>query len=212
MLQAFLHNSRLSPLQHITLCQCVWHQHLTRCHRSEKLKNGYRCCQPLSTPGTGLLNHFACPSASYQSYNMFLHHIDDNCFILWSFSTPKLQVWKLATIVDFAIHFTSPVFVLTIFWEHLFLSAWGRYLWLHSSDLYMDWTLPKQPGYVNCVRVIYWASNSWSIWYHIRFQSFLINFWNTIVSSSITLDYKNRRRFSRMHTLETFLSMSMRHS
>ena len=38
MLQAFLHNSELSPLQRITLCQCVWHQHLTRCHRSEKLK------------------------------------------------------------------------------------------------------------------------------------------------------------------------------
>ena len=38
MLQAFLHNSGLSPLQRITLCQCVWHQHLTRCHRSKKLK------------------------------------------------------------------------------------------------------------------------------------------------------------------------------
>ena len=38
MLQAFLHNSGLSPLQRITLCQCVWHQYLTRCHRREKLK------------------------------------------------------------------------------------------------------------------------------------------------------------------------------
>ena len=169
MLQAFLHNSGLSPLQCITLCQCVWHQHLTRCHRSEKLKNGYRCFQPLSTPGTGLLNHFACPSASYQAITYLCITLMIIVSFFGAFPHKNLQVWKLATIVDFAIHFTSHVFVLTIFWEHLFLSAWGRYLWLHSSGLYMDWTLPKQSGYVNCVRVIYWASNSWIIWYHIRF-------------------------------------------
>ena len=38
ILQAFLHNSGLSHLQRITLCQCVWRQHLTHCHRREKLK------------------------------------------------------------------------------------------------------------------------------------------------------------------------------
>ena len=34
----FNHDSGLPPLQSITLCKCVWHQHLTRCHRSKKLK------------------------------------------------------------------------------------------------------------------------------------------------------------------------------
>jgi len=119
--------------------------HLNRCHRSKMLK----WLLPLSTiinSGYRFSEPFCLSLSLVSSYNISLHHIDDNCFILWSFSTQKLQVWKLATIVDFAIHFTSLVFVLTIFLEHLFLSAWGRYLWLHSSDLYMDWTLPKQPG------------------------------------------------------------------
>ena len=44
------------------------------------------------------------------------------------------------------------------------------------------------------------------------FGLFRIDFWNTKVPKIITLYYKNRCRFSRMHTLETFLSMPMRHS
>ena len=211
MLQAFQHNSGLFSLTTYNFVSMCLAPHLTRCHRSE-LPKWLSRCQPLSTPGTGFHNDFACPSASYQAIKYLCITLMIIVSFFGAFPHKNLQVWKLATIVDFAIHFTSHVFVLTIFWEHLFLSAWGRYLWLHSSYLYTDWTLPKQPGYVNCVRAIYWASNSWSIWYHIRFQSFLINFWNIIISIFITLDYKNRRRFSRMHTLETFVSMSMRHS
>ena len=39
LLNAFQHNSGFSPLQRITLCQCVWH-HMTRCHRSI-INSGY---------------------------------------------------------------------------------------------------------------------------------------------------------------------------
>ena len=107
MLQAFLHNSGLSPLQRITLCQCVWHQHLTRCHRSENLKmviavvNHYQL-------RVQVLNHFACPSALVSSYKISLHHIDDNCFILWSFSTQKPPSMKVSDNCGFRYTFHKP--------------------------------------------------------------------------------------------------------
>jgi len=40
------------------------------------------------------------------------------------------------------------------------------------------------------------------------FGLFRIDFWNTKVPKIITLYYKNMCRFSRMHTLETFLSIA----
>ena len=120
----FNHDSGLSPLQRITLCQCDWH-HTWLVVIEANYLNGYHCCQPLSTPGTGSLNYFACPSASY-------HVIPCLCIILmiivsfWSFSTQNLQVWKLATIVT---HFTSSTFVLTTFWEYLFFPT------QHEADI-----------------------------------------------------------------------------
>ena len=95
-------------------------------------------------PGTCSLNHFACPSASY-------HAIQCLCITLmlivlfWRFSTQKLQVWKLATIVDFATYFTSSTFVLTTLLRALVISflEWGRYSQFHFSDLYLDWTFAK---------------------------------------------------------------------
>ena len=65
--------------------------HLTRCHRSKNYSNGYRWCQPLSTLGTGSLNHFACPSASYHAIP-YLCITDDNCFILELFHTKSPSV------------------------------------------------------------------------------------------------------------------------
>ena len=43
--------------------------HLTHCHRSKLLKwlSLLSSYQPLSTPGTSSLDHFACPSASYHA-------------------------------------------------------------------------------------------------------------------------------------------------
>jgi len=122
--------------------------HLTRCLRS-KFLNDYCGSQPLTIPGTSLLNHLACPSASY-------HAIICLCIILMSmfsffgaFPHKNLQMWNLATIVDFAIYsqnfllysqsFESTVIDLSLysqtFESTLFLLAWDRYLWFHSSDL-----------------------------------------------------------------------------
>jgi len=114
---AFHHDSGLSPLQRITLCQCVWH-HTWLVVIGANYFNGYCCCQPLSTPGTGSLKHFACPSASYHAI-LYLCITLIIIALFWSFSTQNLQMWKLATIVDFATHFTSSTFVLTTFWEYL---------------------------------------------------------------------------------------------
>ena len=113
----FNHDSRLSPLQRITLCQRVWHHSWLVVIRANYF-NGYCCCQPLSTPGTDSLNHFACPSASYHAI-LYLCITLIIISLFWSFSTQNLQMWKSATIVDFATHFTSSTFVLTIFWEYL---------------------------------------------------------------------------------------------
>ena len=139
----FNHDSGLSPLQCITLCQRIWH-HSWLIVRGANHFNGYCFFQPLSTPGTGSLNYFACPSASY-------HAIPCLCIILmiivsfWSFSTQNLQEWMLATIVDFATHFTSSTFVLTTFWEYLIFPTQheANILNFNSSDLSLDCTFAK---------------------------------------------------------------------
>ena len=131
------HDSGLSPLQRIILCQCVWHHTWLVVIRANYL-NSYCCCQPLSTPGTDSLNHFACP------YTMSLHHIYDNCFILELFHTNTQSV-KVSnnygfrhTFHKFYLCTHNLLRVLTI----SFL-AWGRYYQFHFSDLYLDWTFTK---------------------------------------------------------------------
>ena len=119
MLQAFQHNSGLSPLQRITLCQCVWHHTWLVVFGANHLMvtsvvNHYQFRAQIS------LNILPVPQPHFMLKLCLFHHIDDNCLILWSFSTQKLQVWMLATIVNFAIHLTSSIFVLTTFWEYWF--------------------------------------------------------------------------------------------
>jgi hypothetical protein len=56
----------LTPLQHLTLYQCVW-QHTWLIVIGVNYFNDYCCCQPLSIPSTGSINHFACLSALYHA-------------------------------------------------------------------------------------------------------------------------------------------------
>ena len=95
-------------------------------------------------------------------------------------------------------------------------SAWGLWYFaklqdiLNSIPVIYIWTglLPKYSGYINYVRVssylylyTHQASNSWNIWNHILLID-LISVPGTLkVPKSITLDYRSRRRFTRMHTL-----------
>ena len=136
LLNAFQHNSGLSPLQRITLCQCVWH-HTWLVVIGANYFNGYCCCQPLSTPGTGSLNHFACPSASYHAI-LYLCITLIIIALFWSFSTQNLQMGKLATIVDFATHFTSSIFCTHNLLRVLDLSnlAWGQH-----SQFQFQWSI-----------------------------------------------------------------------
>ena len=118
-------------------------------------------------------------------------------------------------------HYTSRqdlTFVPLTIWEYLFfLTQHEAYDTLqklqdilNSIPVIYIWTglLPKYPGYVNYVRVssylylyTHQASNSWSIWNHVHLID-LISVPGTLkVSKSITLDYRSRRRFTRMHTL-----------
>jgi hypothetical protein len=48
--------------------------------------NGYCCCQPLSNPGTGFINHFACPSTSYHAIPHLCITLMTIVLILWSIS------------------------------------------------------------------------------------------------------------------------------
>jgi hypothetical protein len=92
--------------------------HLTHYHRM-KYFNGYFCCQPWSTPGIGSINHFVCPSASYHAIPYLCTTLMIIVLPFWSFSTQKLQVWKLATIVDFSTQFTNLSFQLSMRMIHL---------------------------------------------------------------------------------------------
>ena len=89
----FNHDSGLSPLQRITLCQRVWH-HSWFVVTGANYFNGYCCCQPLSTPGTYSLNQFCLSLGLVSCYTISLHHIDHNCFVLELFHTkpPNVKV------------------------------------------------------------------------------------------------------------------------
>ena len=160
MLQAFQHNSGLSPLQRITLCQCVW-------HHTWLVVLGVNYLMVIA-----VVNHYQfrvqvflttlpIPQPHMMLYHVFLHHIDVKLLILWRFSTQKLQMWKFSDNCGFRYTFHKffqsthnllrALIDLSLYSQAFesFLLAWGRYLWFHSSDLYLDWTLPKQPGYVN---------------------------------------------------------------
>ena len=118
-------------------------------------------------------------------------------------------------------HYTSRhdlTFVPSTIYRVLILSysAWGPWYFaklqdiLNSIPLIYIWTglLSKYPGYVNYVRIssylylyTHQASNSRSIWNHVHLID-LISVPGTLkVPKSITLDYRSRRRFTRMHTL-----------
>ena len=91
-----------------------------------------------------LLTNFACPSASYHAI-LYLCITLIIIALFWNFSTQNLQMWKSATIVDFATHFTSSTFVLTTFWEYLIFPTQheANILNFNSSDLSLDCTFAK---------------------------------------------------------------------
>jgi hypothetical protein len=136
-------------------------------------------------------------------YTISLHHVDDNFFTLWSFSTQKLQVWKLVTIVDFATHFTN------------FESTWSFQLSMTLMHLTpFQWSIAgldiakTTQIYEPCQGKFYHLhSLSFQQLKHIvqpySLNPFHVDSWNIKVLKSITLDDGNRRRFTRMHT--TFL-------
>ena len=85
---------------------------------------------------------------------------------------------------------------------------------LNSIPVIYIWTglLPKYSGYINYVRVssylylyTHQASNSWSIWNHILLID-LISVPGTLkVPKSITLDYRSKRRFTRIYPIFFYL-------
>jgi hypothetical protein len=175
--------------------------------------NGGCCCQPLSTPGTGSINYFACPSASYHAIPPY-HAIPQACITLvtivltlWSISTQKLQVWKLVTIVDFATHFTN------------YLCTHNR---LRANDLYQlsmrmihlipfQWSIAGL-NIAKTTRTYKLCQGNFYLFHSFGFQQlkhmvpysfnpFHIDSWNIKVPKTITLDNENRRRFIHMHTI-----------
>ena len=144
LLNAFQHNSGLSPLQRIILCQRVWH-HSWLVVIGANYFNGYCCCQPLSTPGIGSLNHFCLSLGLVSCYTMSLHHIDDNCFILELFHTKPPSV-KVSDNCGFRYTFHMFYFCTHNLLRVLDLSnlAWGRHSQFCSSDLYLDWTFARR--------------------------------------------------------------------
>ena len=121
----------------------------------------------------------------------------------------------------YGYHYTSRqnlTFIPTTIWEYLFfLTQHEAYDTLQKLQdilnsilvIYISTELlSKYPGYVNYVRVssylylyTHQSSNSWSIWNQVHSID-LISVPGTLkVPLFITLDYKSRRRFTRMHTL-----------
>ena len=144
---------------------------------------------------------------------MSLHHTDIKLLILWSFSTQKPQMWKFSDncgfrytfhkiLSEYSQSFESTLIDLSLysqpFESTMFLLAWGRYLWFHSSDLYLDWTLPKQPGYENCQ-----ATNSGSIWYHIHLIRSMLSLGTLKFPIPLPLSIRTGVGFPDMHALET---------
>ena len=139
----FNHDSRLSPLQRITLCQRVWH-HSWLVVIGANYFNGYCFCQPLSTPGTCSLNHFAYPSASYHAILYLCITLIIIALFLELFHTKPPSV-KVSDNCGFRYTFHMFYFCTHNLLRVLDLSnlAWGQHSQFHSSDLYLDCTFAK---------------------------------------------------------------------
>ena len=139
--------------------------HMTCCHRRENTRMVYYCCLPLSIPGKGFLNYFACPVASYYAKLWVYITHDIIIVLLRSFSTIKLQARVLAIIVGFTKHLAKTQLFLT----HNLLRACVSFLlsmrltilcknaksFSNSIPVIYCWTglLPKCPGYLRYVRI-----------------------------------------------------------
>jgi len=120
-------------------------------------------------------------------------------------------------------HYTSPwLNIYTLNYLRVLIlsySAWGLWYFIKLQDIFNSipviyiWTglLPKYPKYINYVRVssylylyTHQASNSWSIWNHILLIDLILVLGTLKVPKTITLDYRSRHRFTRMHILYFF--------
>jgi hypothetical protein len=126
---------------------------------------------------------------------------------LWSISTQKLQVWKLATIVDFATHFTN----------YLCTHNLLRALDLFQLSMRLIHLIPFQWSIAGLdiaktTRIYKLCQGKFCLFHSVGFQQlkhmvpysfnpFHVESWNIKVPKTITLDNENRRRFTRMHTI-----------
>ena len=161
---------------------------------------------------------FACLSASYHvvHYLYIILMIIDSFFRVFPHKNCKCesqqQLWISLYISQVLFLYSQP-FENTCSFQHeanIFDSIPVIYIW--TGHCQNNPTRLCEPCQGN---VILLHSLSFQQLKHMvpySFGLFRIDFWITKVPEIITLYYKNRCRFSRMHTLETFLGMPMRHS
>jgi hypothetical protein len=127
-----------------------------------------------------------------------------NVLTLWSISTQKLQVWKLATIVDFATFHKMSLY------SQPFESTWSFQLSMKLIQPF-QWSIARL-DIAKTTRIYELCQGKFYLFHSLGFQQLKhmvlysfnplhIDSWNTKVPKTITLDNENRRRFTRMHTI-----------
>jgi hypothetical protein len=188
------------------LCQCVW-LHTWLVVIGVNYLNGDCCWQLLSTPGTGSINYFACPSASY-------HAISHLCITLMTIVLIPSEHFHTKTPsvkVSDNCGFRYPFHKISLY-SQPFESTWSFQLSMRLINLIpFRWSIAGL-DIAKTTRIYKLCQGKFYLFHSLSFQQlkhmvpysfnpFHVESWNIKVPKIIILDNENRRRFIRMHTI-----------